>query len=407
MRVLKCVQQRSVASGDVADLMGTYRRMVNDCIRIGLQENVSSLKALSLKWYPYLKRYDVLSYYRLCAISRASGILKNYRGFTRKGKNPKTPYVWRPQLVTCYGFKVKEGKLLLPSKPGERIEVPLNSYTRRVLAVADLQVRSITLTPDRLSFSVAKNVEPVKPAGVLGVDCNLANVTTASSSGPVARFDLSRAVSVRQRCTETKSHMKRNDAKVRQRIYQKYGEIQKNRVRWILHNASKHLVKNSKKRKLAIIMEDLKGIRNLYLKGNGQGRWYRGLLNGWMFREFQRQVEYKARWEGLPVHHVHPHGSSAKCSRCGHKLLSEENRTQTCLKCSFHVDRDVNAALNIAAKGTRFMPVASPSEAMVAESPTGNPHSRWRLVKLDRISRRLYRTNTCVDDLQARTSIQW
>ena len=49
MRVLKCVQQRSVASGDVADLMGTYRRMVNDCIRIGLQENVSSLKALSLK----------------------------------------------------------------------------------------------------------------------------------------------------------------------------------------------------------------------------------------------------------------------------------------------------------------------------------------------------------------------
>jgi len=99
-----------------------------------------------------------------------------------------------------------------------------------------------------------------------------------------------------------------------------------------------------------------------------------------MFREFQRQVEYKARWEGLPVHYIRPYGSSARCSKCGHRLLSEENRMQTCPRCGFHIDRDVNAALNIAAKGMRFVPVASPVEAMVAESSEtrGNPHSRWR-----------------------------
>jgi len=378
MRVLKCVQQRHRVSDEVARLMDVFRCMVNDCIRIGLQENVSSFRALSLKCYPRLKRYDVLSYYKLCAISRAAGILKNYRDFTRKGRRTKVPYMWRPQLVTCYGFKIKDGKFLLPSKVDERIAIPLNSYVRRVLAVSGLQARSITLTPDKLSLSIAKEVEPIKPAGVVGVDCNLANVTTASPNGSVTRFDLSRAVSVKQQCRETKAHIRRNDVRVRRKVFQKYGELQKNRVRWILHNASKHLVEEAKRGSYAIVIEDLKGIRNLYRKGNGQGRWYRGLMNGWLFREFQRQLKYKAKWEGLPVHFVHPHGSSARCSRCGHRLLSEENRMQTCPKCGFHVDRDVNAAFNIAAKGMRFVPVASPVEAMVAESNAGNPHSRWR-----------------------------
>ena len=379
MRVLKCVQQRYVASDEVTRLMEVFRCMMNDCIRIGLQENVSSLKALSLNCYPCLKRYDVLSYYKLCAISRASGILKNYHNFARKGRGTRVPYVWKPQLVTCYGFKVNDGKFLLPSRVDERIEIPLNNYVRRVLTVSGLQVRSVTLISDKLSLSIAKKVEPVKPVGVAGVDCNLTNVTTAVvPHGSVSRFDLSRAVSARQQCIATKAHMRRNDVRIRRGVYRKYGELQKNRVRWILHNASKHLVEEAKRGSYAIVMEDLKGIRNLYRKGNGQARWYRGLLNGWMFREFQRQVEYKAKWEGLPVHFVRAYGSSARCSRCGHRLLSEENRMQTCLKCGFHVDRDVNAALNLAAKGMRFVPVASPSEAMVAESRAGNPHSRWR-----------------------------
>lgn len=50
--------------------------MVNDCIRIGLQDNVTSLKTLSNS-YHYLDRYDIVAYYKAHAISRASGILQN------------------------------------------------------------------------------------------------------------------------------------------------------------------------------------------------------------------------------------------------------------------------------------------------------------------------------------------
>ena len=48
-----------------------------------------------------------------------------------------------------------------------------------------------------------------------------------------------------------------------------------------------------------MVLEDIRGIRALYLKGNGQGRKYRGRMNAWSFSEAQRQLEYKAKWTGL------------------------------------------------------------------------------------------------------------
>src|SRR2546429_6697086 len=46
-----------------------FRRMVNDSIRIGLVNDASSLRRLSLLSYNQLAHYDSPSYYKLCAIS--------------------------------------------------------------------------------------------------------------------------------------------------------------------------------------------------------------------------------------------------------------------------------------------------------------------------------------------------
>jgi hypothetical protein len=77
-------------SQEILDLMTKFRNMVSDCIRIGLQNNVTSLKTLSTKSHHYLGRYDIVTYYKVHAISRASGILQNRKKSIKRGFKTKT-----------------------------------------------------------------------------------------------------------------------------------------------------------------------------------------------------------------------------------------------------------------------------------------------------------------------------
>ena len=367
---VKFVKQNYTPSEQMLDLLNDFRLMVNDCIRIGLKENVTSLKSLSLKAYHQLSNYQVPSYYRLCAISAAVGVLKNYRKASRKKSDVKTPYARRLMLTTCYGFKIKDGKQLRLSVRPHRYEyIQLNQHTKDVLsAEPGLTVRSVCLTASTLRISYSKQIDAIeKPAGLLGIDRNLDNITVATSSGEDIRFDLSKATEIKAKYRDVKSHFTRSDARIRHKIFGKYGEKQRNKVNQIIHNVTKQVMKKAKKEKLGIAMEKIKGIRKLYRKGNGQGNRYRGRINGWSYCEIQRQVEYKARWEGIPVVYVDAWGTSSRCSICGCKTYSNEHRQLYCPKCNISVDRDVNAARNILARGgLRFGPDGRPVEAMVS-----------------------------------------
>ena len=62
MRAVKAVQQHYTPGPEILQMLEQFRRMLNDCIRIGLAENVTSLKSLSTKAYGQLAAYDVMSY---------------------------------------------------------------------------------------------------------------------------------------------------------------------------------------------------------------------------------------------------------------------------------------------------------------------------------------------------------
>ena len=387
MRAVKSVQQHYAPGPEILQVLEQFRQMMNDCVRIGLAENVTSLKVLSTKTYHQLVTYDAMSYYKLCAISKATGVLRNYRKARRKNPETREPYVRRPQLTTCYGFKIsaKAGVLLLPFKPKQPFPVPLNAHVLRVLSEPGIQVRSVTLTKERLSISYEKEVESIRPRGLIAIDRNLDNLMTADSDGQVTRQNLAKATKIKAIYREIRSHMQRSDVRISRRVAEKYGQKQRENVKQILHHASKQIVQDAQSRQFGIVMEKLTGIRKLYRKGNWQGRGYRGMMNSWSYHELQRQIEYKSQWEGIPVIYVNPNGTSVKCSICGSRMKPEENRQLKCRSCGFTVDRDVNAARNILARGVRFAPVALPVEAMVQEPSVGNPESRWKRVNESRL----------------------
>jgi len=128
--------------------------MVNEAIRIGLDKHLTSLKALSIVAYPQLKPYPIDSRYKLCAISRVTGILKNHRKLSRKHVI-RIPYCTQPSLTTCYGLKMVQGYLKMPGK----LTIPLNPYTIICLSQPGVEVRSATISINRLTIAYRKGNE--------------------------------------------------------------------------------------------------------------------------------------------------------------------------------------------------------------------------------------------------------
>jgi putative transposase len=176
---------------------------------------------------------------------------------------------------------------------------------------------------------------------------------------------------------------RRNDSRTRGAIASKYGRRRTARTEHLLHNTTKTIVARAVQRREAIVLEDIQGIRCLYRKGNGQGRKYRERMNGWSFGEAQRQIEYKARWVGLPVIRLsrcETRGSSVTCPRCGERLQSDKSlgRKLWCGKCRIVMDRDVVAAVNLARRGrVRFArsrpPIPLEAQGGADEAVKGNP----------------------------------
>lgn len=370
MQAVKSVKQNYTPTPEVLSLLDEFRKMVNDCVRIGLAENATSMKTLSSRSYHQLKRYPIYTQYRLTAISKASGILNNYRKTLKKHPNTKKPYATKLMLTDCYGFKILGNLLRLPIKTRQYIFIPLNQHTLSV--ISGYTVRSVCLTACTMSIAFSKETVTQTPImGLIGIDRNLNNVTTATLDNKTEVYDMMEATKAKALYREVKSHFRRNDVRVAKRIQQKYGQKQQNKVQPILHNVSKQIVEKAKAESLGIVMENLKGIQKLYRKGNGQGKEYRSRLNSWSFYELQRQIEYKAKWEGIPVIYVPATWTSSTCAICGSEISECAERKVWCGKCQRLVDRDENAALNIVKQGVRFTPSGFASEAMVKESSKG------------------------------------
>ena len=346
--------------------------MTNECIRIGIANDYSTMKRLSKLCYKELKRYGGYSQYRLTAISKAAGILSSRKKSIRRGYQTKDPYLKNPILVSCYGFKITNGKLRTPLGDKKFEEIPLNKHTLRILADPSLRVNSFTLTESSLSLCISKEIEEIVPVEAVGIDRNLNNLTVGNRQ-QVTYYDMSPVVKIGETTKDITKSFKRNDVRIRKELSSKYGKRKQERVKRILHVISKDVVQDALANKQAIVFEDIRGVLDHHRKGNFKGPQYRRQMNNhWPFAEIKRQIEYKAQWAGVPIIHLtkdETEGTSLDCPRCGERLQVGHERKVKCLKCEKEIDRDLVAVLNISRKGwLRFdHSEGAGSEAMVQE----------------------------------------
>jgi len=195
--------------------------MVNDCIRIGLEKDASNRMKLSNLSCSQLAKYNIISYYKLAAISHAMGILANRKKSLKRGLKPRQPYARQPLLVSCYGFKIINEVLKVPLGKRRYYDIPLNNYVTRILSDSLLRIRSFTLTADLLSINISREVAEIECNSVEGVDRNLHNVTLCGSNAMI-QYDLSKAVDIAENTRSIIRSFKRNDIRIRRKIYRKF-----------------------------------------------------------------------------------------------------------------------------------------------------------------------------------------
>jgi putative transposase len=131
----------------------------------------------------------------------------------------------------------------------------------------------------------------------------------------------------------------KNHEKMRIKVAKCYRSITNQRNDF-LHKLSTNLVRNYD----TICLEDLN------VKGMEQNHNFARAIQGAAWSEFVRQLEYKSEWYGKNVLFIGRFEPSSKlCHKCGYinRELKLSDREWVCPVCGEHLDRDINAAINI------------------------------------------------------------
>ncbi len=318
--------------------------MVNEAIRIGFERKAKNRFQLITMVYDYFKRrYGLHTHYILNACECAFSMLRNRRW----KKRPYAKHLF--MKLDNQTYQLNYMLLKIPVKPREFMLIPLKGgeYQLSLLRDENLKRGSITITPSTVIVAFSKESFLMEPLRMVAYDINEKSVV--SSDGE--KVDLSKIANMKFQYSKLRASIAKDthrDRRIKQRLLSKYGWRERRRVIQSLHKASKAIVERAKAMKAGIILERLTHILKSHRRGNGEGRRMRGRLHRWSFHELQRQIDYKARWEGVPVYYVRASNTSKTCSQCGfiNKALTVE-KCWICPNCGVQHDRDLNAAINL------------------------------------------------------------
>jgi putative transposase len=198
-------------------------------------------------------------------------------------------------------------------------------------------------------FAVVNLISNETPAvsenqAAVGVDLGVKSLLVLSDGktfeNPKALKKNLKSLNRLQRGLSRKKKASNNRKKQKMKVAKKYYRISNIRKNAI-HQATSYLVNNYGK----IVIEDLN------VKGMVKNRKLSQALSDASFGEVSRQLAYKAAWNGVELVKADRFFASSKtCSNCGNKkvTLKLSERIYKCEKCGIEIDRDLNAAKNLA-----------------------------------------------------------
>ena len=287
---------------------------------------------------------------------RKAGLKAGLPRFKKYGRYKSITY---PQ----FGFKVEDSELHL-SKIGNiriRLHRPIEGE------IKTLTVKRMPSGKWFTCFScIVEAKAREKPFKDVGIDVGLNSYAVLSDGAYIENPLLYRKSEKRlahlQRVTSRKGRGSRNWARAKTKVARFHEKIVNRRTDF-LHKASRKVADSYE----IVYVEDLK-IKNLVrnhclAKSICDASW----------GKFIRMIAYKAESAGGQLIKVNPRNTSQLCSRCWElveKTLSE--RLHNCPHCGLVMDRDLNAALNILARGReigREPPEFRPAEEKATTPP--------------------------------------
>jgi len=266
------------------------------------------------------------------------------KGFPKfKTRQKSTP------SFTLRGIKVEHDRIRLPVlgwfRLAEKRYLPTDGNGARAL--------SVTVSEKAGNWYVSLQVEqaaiepPPATGDPLGVDLGIKELAVCSDGttfeNPRILRKYERQLARLQRELARRTRGGQNWKKTKAKIAKLHNRIANVR-RYAQHNVS-HTV-TADRRPRAIVLEDLN------VKGMVKNRTLSKAISDASFGELRRQISYKAEWNGIELHLADRFFASSKtCSECGAKkaLLKLSERTYCCEDCGCVLDRDLNAARNLAA----------------------------------------------------------
>jgi len=336
-------------------LLEDFRLAVNRAIRTGLQTRATSKYALCKLAYKDFRAEHpgMYSQHLVSVFEVAASVLKNHRRNARKGKADRIPYVKRlfmKAVNQAYKLDREKGVVDLPVRAGCHValRLVLSEYHRGFLNDPSYSLGSLTLFPDRVVIAFRKTEpRPYVPESVVSLDTNersLDGVFVRDGKGVPVKAPFPEVAAIQQRHHDRRKRLqkkKSHDRRTSRRLGRREGKREHDRVEYRMHQVANAVLDFAEERKAAVVLEDLKGVFKPRTNKPLNRR-----LSMWPRRTLHCFIEYKARWRGVTVLKVDPRNSSRKCPMCG-SIQHSRKGTEFACECGWHLDRHINASLNL------------------------------------------------------------